>query len=469
VQDPVNRTEACDDFRRAARWTRRDFLTVGGACGLGLLLPDLLRARARAAGRPAPSATFGRARSVIILYLHGGHAQHETWDPKPDGPAPARGEFGAIATSVPGVRVSELLPHSARLMHRLAVIRSLSHANANHVQASLPALSGHAHPPAAESRGDFPPSPTDFPPFGAVVNALRPPGPLPAWVQVGPLMRRNNGTVLHGQAPGFLGPRHGPLVVDQDLTPSGIRVDAIRPRGEVPLLRLRGRGRLLAEVDAQRRLLDQAAEVRSFDAFHRRAFDLLSSAATARAFDLAAEPAPVRARYGRTRFGQGCLLARRLAEAGVPVINVHFCQTPVGSWDTHGRHFAQMRDLLCPIFDRAFAALVSDLDQRGLLSQTLVLATAEFGRTPRVNRNAGRDHWPWVYSVALAGGGTAPGVVYGASDGIAAYPTAHPHDPRDLAATVYHLLGVPADTQLRDQTDRPHALVIGQVIAGLLG
>jgi uncharacterized protein (DUF1501 family) len=353
-------------------------------------------------------------------------------------------------------------------MHRLTVIRSLSHGNANHVQASLPALSGHAHPPSAESRGDFPPSPTDFPPFGAVVTSLRRPGPLPAWVQVGPLMRRNNGTVLHGQSPGFLGPRHSPLVVDQDLTPAGVRVDAVSPRGEVPLLRLSERGRLLEQVDAQRRLLDRAAEVRSFDAFHRRAFNLLSSAETARAFELAAEPASVRERYGRTRFGQGCLLARRLAEAGVPVVNVHFCQTPVGSWDTHGRHFSQMRDLLCPIFDRAFAALVSDLDQRGLLGQTLVLATAEFGRTPRVNSSGGRDHWPWVYSVAMAGGGTAPGVAYGASDGIAAYPTDRPHDPRDLAATVYHLLGVPADTLLHDQTGRPHTLVIGQKIDGLL-
>jgi hypothetical protein len=468
VRHPASWSDGCDDFRRAAGLTRRDLLTVGAACGLGLMLPDLLRARERAGTRPAPSATFGRARSVIVLYLHGGHAQQETWDPKPDGPAPARGEFGAIATSVPGVRVSELLPRSARLMHRLTIIRSLSHGNANHVQASLPALTGHAHPPSAESRGDFPPSPTDFPPFGAVVHSLRRPGPLPAWVQVGPLMRRNNGTVLHGQSPGFLGLRHSPLVIDQDLRPADVRVDAVCPRGEVPLLRLGGRGRLLAEVDAQRRLLDRAAEVRSFDAFHRRAFALLSSPATARAFDLAAEPARVRERYGATRFGQGCLLARRLAEAGVPVINVHFCQTPEGSWDTHGRHFSQMRDLLCPIFDRAFAALVADLDQRGLLGQTLVLATAEFGRTPRINSGGGRDHWPWVYSVALAGGGTAPGVVYGASDGIAAYPTAQPHDPRDLAATVYHLLGVPADTTLHDRTGRPHALVIGQKIDGLL-
>src|SRR5438270_604485 len=318
----------CTGFRRAAKISRREVLRLGGACGLGLTLSDLLRAQAQP--RSVSSRTFGQTKSVIVLYLHGGHAQQETWDPKPDGPSPARGEFGAIATSVPGVHISELLPRSARLMHKLAVIRSLTHGNANHVQASLDALTGHSHPPEAEARGDFPPSPADFPPFGA------------------------------------------------------------------------------------------------------------------------------------TQFGQRCLLARRLAEAGVPIINVQFCHTPDGSWDTHSQHFRQMKDLLCPTFDQAFAALVDDLDQRGLLAQTLVLATAEFGRTPRVNNSAGRDHWPWVYSVAMAGGGTRPGTVLGASDGIAAYPTANPHDPRDLAATVYHLLGVPPDTLVYDQTNRPHTLVVGQ-------
>src|SRR5262245_8986656 len=198
----------CDEFRRAARLSRRELLSAGGLFGLGLFLPELFRAQAHA---KAEGGTFGRAKSVIVLYLHGGHAQQETWDPKPDGPSPERGEFGAIATSLPGIRVSELLPRSAKVMHKLAVIRSLSHPNANHVQASLPALSGHAHPPEAEARGDFPPSPADFPCFGAVLDHLRKPGKLPTWVQVGPLMRRNNGTVLHGQSPGFLGNKHNPL------------------------------------------------------------------------------------------------------------------------------------------------------------------------------------------------------------------------------------------------------------------
>jgi uncharacterized protein (DUF1501 family) len=456
----------CAEFRRATRLSRRALLQIGTLAGSGLVLSDLLRLQAAAS--PSAGGTFGRARSVIVLYLHGGHAQQETWDPKPDGPSPARGEFGAIATSVPGVRVSELLPQSARVMHRLAVIRSLNHANANHVQAALAAMTGHSHPPEAEARGDFPPSPTDFPPFGAVLNYLRKPGPLPTWVQVGPLMRRANGTVLHGQSPGFLGNRYGPLVIDQDLRPAKVRVTAVAANSDVPQLRLTDRRHILEQIDGQRRALDRTADVRTFDAYQQRALNLLTSSQTARAFDLAAEPASLRDRYGRTEFGQCCLLARRLAEAGVPLINVHFCRTPTGSWDTHGKHFSQMKDLLCPTFDRAFATLVTDLADRGLLDRTLVLATAEFGRTPKINMAGGRDHWPWVYSVALAGGGAARGVVYGASDKIAAYPTAHPHDPRDLAATVYHLLGVPADTVLHDQGGRPQWLVIGQKIDALL-
>jgi uncharacterized protein DUF1501 len=446
--------------------SRREALRLGAAFGLGLTLPDLLRAQTQAS--PARSRTFGRARSVIVLYLHGGHAQQETWDPKPDGPSPERGEFGVTDTSVPGVHFSELLPRSAQLAHKLTIIRSLSHGNANHVQASLNALTGHGHPPQAEARGDFPPTSSDFPPFGAVVSKLRDANRLPAWVQVGPMMRRNNGTVLHGQLPGFLGPRYSPLSIDQELLPANVRVEAVASDPDVPIMRLSNRGRLLDQVDSERRRLDREGEVQTFEAFHRQAFNLLSSAETARAFQLAAEPPAVRARYGPSEFGQRCLLARRLAEAGVPIVNVHFCQTPAGSWDTHGRHFTTMKNELCPIFDQAFSALVDDLDQRGLLEQTLVLATAEFGRTPRVNNSAGRDHWPWVYSIALAGGGTRPGAVYGASDGIAAHPTQHPHDPRDLAATVYHLLGVPDDTILYDQTNRPHSLIVGRKIDGLL-
>jgi uncharacterized protein (DUF1501 family) len=281
-------------------------------------------------------------------------------------------------------------------------------------------------------------------------------------------MRRNNGTVIHGQSPGFLGLRHNPLVVDQDLLPSDVRVGAVTPNPDLNSLRITNRRRLLDELDDERRRLDRTADVQSLDDFQQRALNLLTSTSLAKAFDLAAEPTAIRDVYGRTQFGQCCVLARRLAEAGVPMINVHYCHTPTGSWDTHGQHFKQMKATLCPTLDQSFSALVNDLDERGLLDQTLVIVNSEFGRTPKVNGSSGRDHWPWVYSLALSGGGAARGVVVGSSDKIASYPTSHPHDPKDMAATIYHLLGVPTDTILYDTVRRPSSLVIGQKIEGLL-
>jgi hypothetical protein len=449
---------------------RREVLRLGGLCGLGLTTVDLLRHRAAAAGG---NRTFGRAKQVIVLYLHGGHPQQETFDPKPAGPSAVRGEFGAISTSIPGVQFSELLPKTARIADRLSIVRSMSHDNANHVQASLPANTGHKHPPNA-GQGDFPPSDADFPPFGAVLDTVRPAsgslpkGSLPTWVRIGPLMRRSNGTVLHGQTPGFLGGKHASFVVDQSLLPADVRIEALGRDEELSTLRLTARRDLRVQFDSVRRIAEQSAAARNLDAYYDRAFDLVTGEAAARAFNLADEPSAVSERYGRTEFGRRCLLARRLAEAGVPMTNVSYCHTPSGSWDTHGRHFTSMRDSLAPTFDAAFTALVEDLEQRGMLDETLVVVMAEFGRTPKINRNAGRDHWPWVYSLALAGAGVRAGTVYGASDASAAYPTANPHDPADMAATIYHLLGVPPDTILHDAQGRPHPLVIGKPIAGIL-
>ena len=403
-----------------------------------------------------------------MLYLHGGHPQQETFDPKPDGPSEVRGEFGAISTSVPDVSFSELLPRTARIMHKLAIIRSMSHGNPNHVTASLPANTGHRHP-SNVPRTDFPPSNTDFPPFGAVLDHLRPSkGKLPTWVRVGPLMRRNNGTVLHGQLPGFLGAKHSSFVVDQQLGDDDIKIEAVQPHGDLTAVRLTARRNLLDQFDRQRQLIGESAEARDLDEFYQRAFNLLSSSETRKAFDLAAESPTTRRRYGQTEFGQRCLLARRLAEAGVPMVNVSYCHTPKGSWDTHSQNFSKMKESLGPTFDMAFSALVEDLDERGLLDETLVIANAEFGRTPKINKNAGRDHWPWVYSLALAGAGIRRASVCGSSDNSAAYPTSQPHDPRDFAATIYHLLGVDPDTLLYDAIDRPQQLVIGKPIDGIL-
>jgi uncharacterized protein (DUF1501 family) len=461
-----SRIFGCADFCRASQLARREVLRIGGLFGLGLALPTLLAERARA--KDGGRSTFGRAKQVIVLYLHGGHPQQETFDPKPHGPSAVRGEFGAIPTSVPGVQFSELLPRSAGIAHRLALVRSMSHANANHVTASLPANTGHTHPPGTPET-DFPPAPGDFPPFGAVLDRLRPASAgLPTWVRVGPLMRRNNGTVLHGQLPGFLGAAHASFDVDQELLAENVRIQAVERAAGLTSLRLSARRDLLSEFNAARRLIDHSAPARDLNEHYQRAFALLTSERAEQAFDLAAEPAKIRERYGRTEFGQRCLLARRLAEAGVPMINVSYCHTPVGSWDTHSQNFKQMKESLAPTFDTAFSSLVEDLAERGMLEETLVLVNAEFGRTPAINRSAGRDHWPWVYSLVLAGAGIRAGMVYGASDNSAAYPTDRPHDPKDMAATIYHLLGVDPKTILHDRDGRPYPLVIGRPIEGIL-
>lgn len=460
-------TLACDGFHVMQRIARREALRIGGLFGLGLTLPQLLAARA--SGEPGASRSFGAAKRIIMLYLHGGHPQQETFDPKPHGPSEVRGEFGAIDTNVAGVQFCELLPASAALMNKLAVVRSISHPNANHVQAALVAQTGHAHPRNLEALGDFPPSFTDFPPIGAVLDSIRPATEqLPTWVRIGPLMRRNNGTVLHGQTPGLLGERHASFAIDQNLLPADVQVAAVARNDDLTSLRLSARQDLLRQFDGERLRLVESASVRNLDAFYQKAFSLLGSDDTRRAFELHREAPALRARYGKTEFGQRCLLARRLAEAGAPMVNVSYCHTPSGSWDTHGNHFKDMKKSLAPTFDAAFSALVRDLDERGLLAETLVVVNSEFGRTPKINRSAGRDHWPWVYSLVLAGAGIQPGTVYGASDNSAAHPTANPHDPADFVATLYHLLGVPPETQIRDAAGRPHNVVIGQPIAGVL-
>ena len=446
--------------------SRRELLRLGGLVGCGLTLESLLQTRT--AGAENSSGSFGKAQQVIMLYLHGGHPQQETFDPKPEGPADLRGEFGAIPTSVPGVQFSELLPRCASLMHKMAVLRAMTHENSNHVHASLPANTGHPHPENVP-RGDFPPSDKDFPPFGAVLDFLgSSDATLPNWVRVGPLMQRSNGTVLHGQLPGFLGKQHASFPIDQSLLGEDVKICAIQPAAGLTTIRLRERKRLRDEFQTFRRIVDVAGETQALDASYTRALNLLSSNRTQQAFELGNEPQSVRDKYGQTEFGQRCLLARRLAEAGVPMTNVSYCQTPSGSWDTHSQNFKKMKASLAPTFDTAVSALIEDLDQRGRLEDTLVIVTAEFGRTPKINKNAGRDHWPNVYSIALAGAGIRPGAVYGASDNAAAFPKDGPHDPKDFAATVYHLLGVPPETVLYDQSQRPHPLIIGKPIEGVL-
>lgn len=453
-------SQGCRQFQRISR---RQAMTVGAATALGLSLPDFLRRRAHAA---KSVGSFGSAKNVIFLFLHGGNPQHETWDPKPNAPAEIRGEFGEIATAVPGVRFGELFPHCAKIADRLTIVRSMSHDNPNHVQACLPAMTGHKHPPQLRTRGDFPPSQDDFPHFGAVLSQLRHGSrQLPPWVQIGPQMTRSNRTVLHGQSSGFLGSRYSPFVVNQNLLAEEVRIEAVAP--QVDVTRIRGRRQLLNQLDSQRlRLETQAAK--SKDTFYEKAYNLLTSDATYKAFDLAAEPKAMRQRYPQSQVGQSCLLARRLVESGVPFVNVHYCKTPSGSWDTHSGNFKKMKDSLGPTLDQSLSTLVLDLQERGMLDETLVVAMAEFGRTPKINSRQGRDHWPWVYSLALAGAGLARGAVIGESDRLGAYPQSKPYDPADMAATIYHLLGIDPDTTLHDASKRPHRLLAGHRIEAIL-
>lgn len=445
--------------------TRRDVLRVGGLMGMGLSLSDVLNQRVLATN----TGSFGKAKQVIMMFLHGGHPQQETFDPKPSGPVDVRGPFGAISTTVPGTQFCELLPKLSQHAEKLAIVRSMTHGNTNHTQACLPAQTGHKHPVALRSRGDFPPSDSDFPPLGAVVDHLRGSvGNLPAWVRIGPLMRRGNGTTLHGQTPGFLGAGHSSFAIDQSLLGNKVEIAALKnPRG-LDELRLTDRANLRKQFNSFSRELEDLSEARRLSPYFERAVSLLASKRTKAAFDLSREPEDIREAYGKTEFGQRCLLARRLAEAGVPMVNISYCHTPSGSWDTHSQNPQKMKNSLAPTLDESASALLTDLAQRGMLEDTLVVINAEFGRTPKINQNQGRDHWPFVYSLVLAGAGIQGGAVYGKSDKSAAYPTENPRDPADMAATIYHLLGINPDTRIYDNSQRPHSLVIGSPIEELL-
>ncbi len=433
--------------------TRRRWLHVGALGAAGLCLPDLLRARG-----PAGPGHFGRAKSCILCFLFGAPAHQDIWDLKPDAPADVRGEFRPAASSVPGVRLGEHVPLVARAAHRFALVRSVQHPDNTHTVAMHYMLTGRRHAqPNTNPRNQ----PTDFPCFGAAVQYLRPGrGGLPSGVSLNAPANQvsANNHVFPGFFAGLLGSRYDPLFVAQDPSAPGFAPLPTAGADEAGRLRLR-RG-LLESVDRRRRALDAVAGVRDFDEYHRRAFGLVTAPAARQAFDLAREPAAVRDRYGRSPFGQGCLLARRLVEAGVRLVTVNWARDDA-YWDTHANNFKLLKDALLPPFDRAFSALLEDLDQRGLLGETLVVCLGEFGRSPKVNANAGRDHWAACNSVVLAGGGVRGGQVLGASDRLAAYPATPPVSPADLAATIYHALGIDPRTELHDALGRPLPLSDG--------
>ncbi len=419
-----------------------------GAAGLGL--GDLLRAEARAAGNPSGSLG-NRINSVILLWMRGGPSHIDMWDPKPDAPVEYRGEFGTVGTTVPGVRLGDLLPMSAKMMHKWSIVRSLHHHDAGHSTGDQICFTGYNSGPA--------PDENIHPSIGSIVSKqvghLTP--QMPAYVMIPRL--------LPGAGSAYLGVAHKPFETLADpAQPGPFKIPNFTLASGVTGDQIGDRKTLLKDFDRLRREADASGQLDAMDRFQARAWEMLTSSTARDAFDLDREPAKVRERYGlqpafdpkaanrcgAPNWAQRMLLARRLVEAGVRIVTVD-----LRWWDTHVKGFESLRLGFLPRWDRAYTALLEDLEARGLLETTLVLAWGEFGRTPRVNNDAGRDHYPNVFSAALAGGPVQGGRVIGASDSLGAFPKANPKPPQDVLATVYQHLGIDTTAQYLDASGRP--------------
>jgi Protein of unknown function (DUF1501) len=437
-------------------------LHAGGLGFLGLTLPDLLAANAVRAAAGVGGA-FGKAKACILLFMWGGPSQLDTWDPKPDAPVEVRGEFKPIATRTPGIRISEHFPRLAQLSNRYAVIRSMTHDDPAHLSSVHHILTGR-HAPRVKSDAD-PPSRRDWPHIGSVLAWLRPAATcLPPFITMPWIVSHPAapGGIAPGQNAGWLGPGYDPFVLTGDPNAPTYTVAGLAGPGQASVTDLEARKGLLARLDAQ------AALGPALSTFQQRALDLLCSPRARRAFDLNQEPDRIRSRYGRHIHGQCLLLARRLVEAGVQLVCVNWHQDHHFFWDTHGNNFASLKHRLMPPADQGFSALLEDLEQRGLLAETLVAWVGEFGRSPIISRqSAGREHHPWCYSAVLAGGGIQGGRLYGRSDRLAAHPAENPVSPADFAATLYHALGVAPDRVVKDHEGRPMPLTEGVPIEKL--
>ncbi|MFO0799115.1 MAG: DUF1501 domain-containing protein [Gemmataceae bacterium] len=444
---------------------RRELLRAGGLALGGLALPALSRAA------PARGGSFGKAKNCIVLYLSGGPAQLDTFDPKPDAPDDIRGEFGTIQTRLPGVRFSELLPLAAQWTHKTAVVRTLCHDHNDHGRGSYWMFTGYPYLGSVPDVNNM--SRQDMPPVGAVVAKLAPGnGPLPAWAVVPHRMDVAGGRRA-GQFAGSLGPRYDPLLTGGNPNDDGYRLENLPLVANEEPGALRRRLSLVDQLNAEAGALNSHAMSGTIRDGQAKAVEVLSSDAVRRAVDLSAVPTAERERYGRNLFGQSVLLGSRLLGAGVRLVQCNW-QRVQGingfAWDTHWNNFTAHKDDLVPPFDRAFHALMTDLDRTGKLDETLVVVAAEFGRTPRITRsNAGREHHPDCFSVVFAGGGVKGGQVVGASDRIAARPATQPITPADFTATIYHLLGVDPGGEAHDQGGRPFVLSHGTPIREVVG
>jgi uncharacterized protein (DUF1501 family) len=464
----------CDGF------SRRELLRVGGAGLIGLSLPDFLRMQATAA--PAKLAVEPKAKSVILLFLQGGPSHIDIWDPKPDAPANIRGEFKPIKTKVDGIQVSETMPMLADQLDKVTMIRSMSYTPAglfNHTAAIYQMMTGWAPDKVSPSGQLEPPSPRDFPHMGCHLSKMRPPeGPMLPFVEMPRPLQESN-VIGKGGAAGYLGKAFDPYRLYQDPN-KDIRLEDLTMRPEVTPERLKDRVTLLKGINGSMKELEKAVSGYALNEYYEKAYDLVLSGKARDAFDLTKEPDKVRDRYGRTTFGQGALLARRLVEAGTRFVQLNWPAVANGnpeidSWDTHAANFGPLKNLHCPVLDRSLSALIEDLDQRGLFKDTLLVAIGEFGRSPRIgvstsgNTNApdGRDHWPYCYTGIVGGAGIKRGFQYGKSDAQASAPAENPVHPADLVATIYYSLGIDPGMEILNDLKQPRALVEGKPVHGL--
>lgn len=448
--------------------TRRELLQVGYSGLLGVAIPSLLAQRATAAGASRSERGIPRKpKSVILVFLTGAPSHLDTFDMKPDAPPEVRGEFRAIATKVPGLCICEHLPRLATRADRYALVRSLAHREYNHLVATHHVLTGHPQPGAFFDKVA---SRDDWPCYAATVDHVRPRRDgipsgvnLPTFLVEGPL-------TWPGQHAGFLGPRHDPWQITRDPNAADFRVESVRLAPGIEVARLNDRLALLEQVNRQQQQLADLGATRRLSEQQQLALSVLTSGKIARAFEIDREPAAVRDRYGRHAFGQSLLLARRLVEAGVPVVQANMGR--VQNWDTHSNNFPKLKDRLLPPLDQGVAALLDDLAATGLLDETLVMMLGEFGRAPKITTQPGakipgRDHWAPCFFGLFAGAGVRGGQVIGKSDRIGAYPVTTPYSPDDVGATVYHLLGVNPSVEVRDRLNRPVQLCRGEVMRSL--
>lgn len=469
-------------------WNRREFLRVGGAGILGLSLGDVMRLQAQSEKKtPEPSQPrngWGQAKSVVLLFLQGGPSHIDIWDPKPDAPSNIRGEFKPIRTNVPGIWLSETMPLLAKQMDKATLIRSVSYTPAglfNHTAAIYQMMTGYTPDRVSPSGQLEPPAPNDFPHAGSQIVRLQPSqAPMLPFVMLPRPLQESN-VIGKGGTAGFLGPAYDPYYFYQD--PAGqIKLDDLTLHEGISRERLERRSHLLQRLNAAMPEMEKAVEDYALDAYYQKAFSLILSGRARDAFDLSKESDQVRDRYGRHTFGQGCLMARRLIEAGTKFVQMNWPSVANGdpnttAWDTHAANFGPLKNLHCPKLDSGLSTLLSELDERGLLKETLVIAIGEFGRSPRLgvstsgNSNSpdGRDHWPYCYTALVAGAGVQRGALYGKSDATGSSPAENPVHPTEILATVYHALGIDPHTLVLNHLNQPRELVQAEPVLKLFG